>query len=559
MRNRTVSILSIGIISLLLLNTGAVIGQARDQDIVTSSSEEDYRLIFPKGNMSHVENNRTLIKNVLSKLGFNDTVNKVKVSGGSNYKKIKGFSENPVYLRLGERLRLLSETVEGNRTILHIEPNRQYDGYGSTFLFSLNRTRYEQSLEPGTINPNLREALRDEGYPVEDDAELYKENGRWFISHEGDKLFYIWGNNDRLKVCEYEAPKDNQEATLKFTNGTLTFTRNNTTRIFDVADKNKVHVYWIDSEYHIETTRNFKPRDSTGIHYENEVGSKIRVEYEFGHFFTFDIYNLSEEDRKDIGNGNMTEKSLSLAEKIGEENRLKSTVSEHEDSPPIHRYSVSLKNGELYKDHNTSSNEIFRFSFNSEKVITGITINRWYDLGIDRTEFKDKIEEGVKHALLSVYNVTVDELETLSANIRAVKPLDVVKHKSLACPYWTLPEENQFAGGLLIENFSDYDLNAPVLEIDYVLSERTIKNDRPRSVEEETKLVENKYGDISGTLYIQNGTLVAYEIGQVMSDSGGPDNGALKFLDEQTWLPVTIISLTAIVGVIALLNREKYD
>ena len=80
----------------------------------------------------------------------------------------------------------------------------------SNVLFRLDSKKYEEYLEEGTIDPKVKEAFEKEDYPVEDDAELFEELGKWFISEDGDRKYIIerWDeklnrHNPTLKVLPY--------------------------------------------------------------------------------------------------------------------------------------------------------------------------------------------------------------------------------------------------------------------------------------------------------------------------------------------------------------------
>jgi len=69
-------------------------------------------------------------------------------------------------------------------------------------LFSLFRAEYEEYLKEGTIDSELKYAFEDEDYEVDEDAELAEEDGKWFISEEGEKKYRIEVDEDELNIYE---------------------------------------------------------------------------------------------------------------------------------------------------------------------------------------------------------------------------------------------------------------------------------------------------------------------------------------------------------------------
>lgn len=57
------------------------------------------------------------------------------------------------------------------------------------YLFSLNRTEYEEYLEEGTIPAELVEVFEEKGYDIEDDAMLVEEDEKWLLS--GTETKYV--------------------------------------------------------------------------------------------------------------------------------------------------------------------------------------------------------------------------------------------------------------------------------------------------------------------------------------------------------------------------------
>jgi len=70
-------------------------------------------------------------------------------------------------------------------------------------LFSLKpATKYMEYLEEGNVNSELKEAFEKRSYDIEDDAELSVEDGKWFISENGEKEYRIEVRDEKLKVSE---------------------------------------------------------------------------------------------------------------------------------------------------------------------------------------------------------------------------------------------------------------------------------------------------------------------------------------------------------------------
>ncbi len=66
----------------------------------------------------------------------------------------------------------------------------------------MSRSEYEGYLQDGVINPELREAFEAYGYDVEEDAELFKVFGGWFISEYGKKKYRIELGKEELDIYE---------------------------------------------------------------------------------------------------------------------------------------------------------------------------------------------------------------------------------------------------------------------------------------------------------------------------------------------------------------------
>lgn len=65
--------------------------------------------------------------------------------------------------------------------------------------YTLRKTKYEEYLEGGTIDPKLKEALNEKhDCDITDDAELFNKGGRWIIS-ENEKKKYFMKIDERRK------------------------------------------------------------------------------------------------------------------------------------------------------------------------------------------------------------------------------------------------------------------------------------------------------------------------------------------------------------------------
>jgi len=79
------------------------------------------------------------------------------------------------------------------------------DVYSDTeYLFSLSYSEYEDYLEEGPINEELIEAFDNEGYDINDEAELSEEDYRWRIIEEGSETFTIRRDEDELNIYDAE-------------------------------------------------------------------------------------------------------------------------------------------------------------------------------------------------------------------------------------------------------------------------------------------------------------------------------------------------------------------
>lgn len=70
------------------------------------------------------------------------------------------------------------------------------------YLFSLQSSDFEEYLEEGTIDPKLKDAFEEVGFYLDDDAELVKENGKWFISESEDRDFRIEVGEEELNIYD---------------------------------------------------------------------------------------------------------------------------------------------------------------------------------------------------------------------------------------------------------------------------------------------------------------------------------------------------------------------
>lgn len=68
------------------------------------------------------------------------------------------------------------------------------------YLFSLDLEEYEEYLEEGPISDVLIEAFEDEEFEIDEESELEKENGRWWVVDEGIKRYKIELNEDLIKI-----------------------------------------------------------------------------------------------------------------------------------------------------------------------------------------------------------------------------------------------------------------------------------------------------------------------------------------------------------------------
>ncbi len=78
----------------------------------------------------------------------------------------------------------------------------------TTYLFSLNRTKYERYLEEGPINETLTEVFVDEGYEVEDNASLSIGDEKWFISEQGKKEYRIKAVDENLNIYKMNGTEE---------------------------------------------------------------------------------------------------------------------------------------------------------------------------------------------------------------------------------------------------------------------------------------------------------------------------------------------------------------
>jgi len=72
--------------------------------------------------------------------------------------------------------------------------------FNSMYVFSLSRKEYEKYLKPGTIETKLIESFEDEGYNVEANAEISKEDNEWVISENGNEKYRIKIGDENLNI-----------------------------------------------------------------------------------------------------------------------------------------------------------------------------------------------------------------------------------------------------------------------------------------------------------------------------------------------------------------------
>jgi len=71
------------------------------------------------------------------------------------------------------------------------------------YLFDLSYPKYKEHLdEEGSIDEELIKAFDDKGYDVDDEAELYKENDVWTVVENGEDIFTIRREEDKLNIYQ---------------------------------------------------------------------------------------------------------------------------------------------------------------------------------------------------------------------------------------------------------------------------------------------------------------------------------------------------------------------
>ena len=74
------------------------------------------------------------------------------------------------------------------------------------YLFSLSYSEYEDHLEEGPMDENLTDAFEEEGYELDDEAELSEEEGEWTIIEGGEDVFTIKRDEDELNIFFKDMP-----------------------------------------------------------------------------------------------------------------------------------------------------------------------------------------------------------------------------------------------------------------------------------------------------------------------------------------------------------------
>ncbi len=87
------------------------------------------------------------------------------------------------------------------------EDDDQGDQKDEVYLFTLDST-YEEYLEEGTIDPELKEALEEEDLTVEEDAEVSEDDGTWFIHQDGQRKYVIEVSEKELYIYDKESYDD---------------------------------------------------------------------------------------------------------------------------------------------------------------------------------------------------------------------------------------------------------------------------------------------------------------------------------------------------------------
>lgn len=110
--------------------------------------------------------------------------------GGISREPYEGYEMEPVK-RGNSSVEYYKEVTLEERLFGHRFSLRKNVTDEMTYLFSLDWEEYARYLNESTVNETLREAFADEGYDVEADANLSKEDDKWFILEDGEKKYRI--------------------------------------------------------------------------------------------------------------------------------------------------------------------------------------------------------------------------------------------------------------------------------------------------------------------------------------------------------------------------------
>ncbi len=108
--------------------------------------------------------------------------------------------------KIGDRINDAKEEVEAIMWGLQEElgDNPEVTMTLRGFLFMLDPSEYKESLEKEPIDEKLREAFEDEGYELEESAEVQGDDTRWAIVEDGEISYTIREDKDKLKVFDGE-------------------------------------------------------------------------------------------------------------------------------------------------------------------------------------------------------------------------------------------------------------------------------------------------------------------------------------------------------------------
>jgi len=177
-----------------------------------------------------------------------------------------------------------------------------------SYLFSLERSEYEEHLEEGPIPAVMINEFNDAGYDTDEGSELLEKNDIWWVLDEGVKRYRMELDDDLIKIYttftfeinrpeKYESYVEGEEISLNFTLTVDQSLEQELTIEFlvDGFDQNNMVINTSEEkvEYHGEFTwfTAGEPREAElGVRIEDYKESEVSVYVEVSEIETFPFW-----------------------------------------------------------------------------------------------------------------------------------------------------------------------------------------------------------------------------------------------------------------------------